>query len=67
MTGRAKREPRYIAFCMRCYSCYLERTDSKKVAWRAAASHASAYPGHQTDVLDGVEEAARKAALAASA
>ena len=51
---------RYQPFCTRCYSCFLgAATDSKRQAWRTAASHMSAYH-HDVDVLDTVEEARRR-------
>jgi hypothetical protein len=56
-----KREKRYTAWCGRCYSCYLKQTNSKCDAWRAAAGHAHAFPGHPVDVTDNVEVARRKA------
>jgi len=57
---------RYQAFCTRCYSCHLgEATNSKRQAWRTAASHMSTYH-HDVDVLDTVEEARREAERAAA-
>ena len=47
----ARKEPRYLAWCERCWSFELLKTNSKRAAAIAATGHSNAY-GHPAHVRD---------------